>query len=137
MSDNVENKNPIEPALVNLIKKYLARVAATNDYSDLNNLPNIPTKISDLENDLDLDEDIKKAIQEHNEEVDAHSNLYQIVEEGTLPIGLDNGKIYFELEKEVERIILSGLVINGDSNVSSTANSFNEIILRNLRLNSN
>lgn len=46
------SNKPIEPSIVNLVKKYLAKVASTNDYNDLDNAP---TKLSDFENDIDLE----------------------------------------------------------------------------------
>lgn len=110
------SSKPIEPALVNLVRQYLfpdivddttvehvlisfngkvhtwaqlkdllSKVAISNDYNDLDNLPSIDNIVRD---ELDI----------HNGSIDAHSNLFQIVNTGDEVIGLDDGGIYFEVD---------------------------------------
>lgn len=87
-------------------QEQLAAVAVSGSYNDLTDKP-----------DFSAEGDIEEAIAAHNSSVDPHSNLFQIVESGTEPVGLDLGGIYFELEvpKKEPEINISGLVINGDS----------------------
>lgn len=111
-------------------QEQLSSVAVSGSYNDLTDKPDIITQdqlsdvaVSGSYNDLldkpdfSADEDIDAAIAAHNASADPHSNLFQIVNEGTEPVGLDLGGIYFELDvPETEpEINIVGLTINGDS----------------------
>jgi hypothetical protein len=88
-------------------QEQLSAVAVSGSYNDLTDKP-----------EFSADEDIAEAIAAHNSSENPHSNLFQIVDSGTTPTGLDIGGIYFELDSiETEPDIgFSGLVLNGDSN---------------------
>ena len=96
-------------------QEQLAPVAVSGSYNDLTDKP-----------EFSAEEDIENAIQAHNSSADPHTNLFQIVNEGNDPIGLDLGGIYFEIEPTIEEshgIYLTGLVINGDSSNSNISNT--------------
>ena len=59
-------------------QEQLAAVAVSGSYNDLTDKP-----------DFSAEGDIEEAIAAHNSSVDPHSNLFQIVESGTEPVGLD------------------------------------------------
>ena len=66
------------------LKDLLSKVAMTNDYNDLDNLPSITSMIND-------------AIQAHNTSLDAHSNLFQVISSDETIGGMSDGGIYFEI----------------------------------------
>ena len=61
------------------LKDLLSKVAMTNDYNDLDNLPSITS------------------IQAHNTSLDAHSNLFQVISSDETIGGMSDGGIYFEI----------------------------------------
>ena len=72
---NITDDQTIEHVLISFdgkthtwsqLKDLLSKVAMTNDYNDLDNLPSITSMIND-------------AIQAHNTSLDAHSNLFQVI----------------------------------------------------------
>lgn len=71
------------------LKDLLSKVAMTNDYNDLDNLPSIANIVND-------------AIQAHNSSLDAHSNLFQVVSSEDTVSGMSDGGIYFEIEADEE-----------------------------------
>ena len=66
------------------LKDLLAKVAMTNDYNDLDNLPSIANIVND-------------AISAHNTSLNAHSNLFQVISSDDEITGLSDGGIYFEI----------------------------------------
>ena len=66
------------------LKDLLSKVAMTNNYNDLDNLPSISSMIND-------------AINAHNTSLDAHSNLFQVISSDDTLTGMSNGVIYFEI----------------------------------------
>ena len=111
-------------------QEQLSSVAVSGSYNDLTDKPDIVTtdQLSDVAvsgsyNDLtdkpefSAEEDIEEAIAAHNSAETPHSNLFQIVNSGTTPVGLDIGGIYFELDtsNDEPEIGFCGMVFNGDS----------------------
>lgn len=72
------------------LKDLLSKVAMTNDYNDLDNLPSISSIVND-------------AIQAHNTSLNAHSNLFQVISSEDTLTGMSNGGIYFEIEADEEK----------------------------------
>lgn len=90
---NITDDQTIEHVLISFdgkthtwaqLKDLLSKVAMTNDYNDLDNLPSITSMITD-------------AIQAHNTSLDAHSNLFQVISSKDEITGMSDGGIYFEI----------------------------------------
>lgn len=90
---NITDDQTIEHVLISFdgkthtwsqLKDLLSKVAMTNDYNDLDNLPSITSMIND-------------AIQAHNTSLDAHSNLFQVISSDDTIGGMSDGGIYFEI----------------------------------------
>ena len=90
---NITDDQTIEHVLISFdgkthtwsqLKDLLSKVAMTNDYNDLDNLPSITSMIND-------------AIQAHNTSLDAHSNLFQVISSDETIGGMSDGGIYFEI----------------------------------------
>ena len=66
------------------LKDLVSKVAMSNDYNDLDNLPPITSMIND-------------AISAHNTSLNAHSNLFQVISSEDEITGMSDGGIYFEI----------------------------------------
>ena len=71
------------------LKDLLSKVAMTNDYNDLDNLPSISNIVND-------------AIQAHNTSLNAHSNLFQVISSEDTLTGMSDGGIYFTIDADEE-----------------------------------
>ena len=91
-------------------QEQLSTVAVSGSYNDLTDKPSIMSE-------EELEAKVNDLLQVHNKSSDAHKNLFQIVNTGENPVGLDLGSIYFELDsiEEEPDVGFSGLVMNGDS----------------------